>query len=55
MVGALADDDLHATNTADNPDRVTLHPNGGVRVDGARLTIELPPISWTALRLSLTE
>jgi alpha-N-arabinofuranosidase len=51
----LADDDLHATNTADNPDRVTLHPNGGVRVDGARLTIGLPPVSWTALRLSPAE
>ncbi|MFC7481004.1 alpha-L-arabinofuranosidase C-terminal domain-containing protein [Luedemannella flava] len=48
----LADDDLHATNTADAPDRVSLHPAEGVTVDDARLTLPLPPVSWTALRLT---
>jgi alpha-L-arabinofuranosidase len=49
----LSDDDVRATNTADHPDRVTLRPNRqlSIHADGVRLV--LPPVSWTALRLSV--
>jgi alpha-N-arabinofuranosidase len=47
----LTDDDLRATNTQDNPDRVTLRPNDRVSVDSTTLTAVLPRVSWTAIRL----
>ncbi|GAA1756407.1 alpha-N-arabinofuranosidase [Luedemannella helvata] len=48
----LADDDLRASNTVDAPDRVTLHRTPDVTLDGTLLRVPLPPVSWTALRLS---
>ena len=48
---ALADADPDATNTLDDQERVTPHPNDAVRVEGGELTITLPPVSWTALSL----
>jgi len=53
LVGAqtLADDDLDAANTLEEPERVGLVPNAtAVLADGV-LTIELPPVSWTAVEL----
>jgi alpha-N-arabinofuranosidase len=48
----LADDDPNATNTLENQERVAPAPNRSARIDDNVLTIELPPISWTALRLA---
>ncbi|WP_129669714.1 alpha-N-arabinofuranosidase [Phytoactinopolyspora endophytica] len=45
-------DDLYATNTESNPDRVVPQPNASVRLDNGRLSAVLPKASWTALRLS---
>ena len=48
----LVDADLHATNTLDDPERVGLSPNATASIADGILTIELPPVSWTALELS---
>jgi alpha-N-arabinofuranosidase len=48
----LADDDPNATNTLEQPNRVAPSPNQSARIDDNVLTVELPPISWTALRLA---
>ncbi|KOX18087.1 alpha-N-arabinofuranosidase [Nocardiopsis sp. NRRL B-16309] len=48
----LADDDAHAANTMDDPDRVVPQPNKSARLDGGRLTVTLPPVSWTVVTLS---
>ena len=47
----LAEDDPHATNTREQPDRVGLRPITAVLVDGV-VSVELPPVSWTALSLT---
>jgi alpha-N-arabinofuranosidase len=48
----LADDDLGARNTAEHPDRVVPRPGTGARLEGGRVTVDLPPASWNVLRLS---
>jgi alpha-N-arabinofuranosidase len=48
----LAGDDPTATNTLENQDRVAPAPNRSARIDDNVLTVELPPISWTALHLT---
>jgi alpha-N-arabinofuranosidase len=48
----LADADPYATNTLEQPDRVQLQPNATATVTGGVVTVELPPVSWTALSLS---
>lgn len=48
----LADDDLMATNTADHPDRVVLHPADQVELVDGVLRATLPAVSWTAIRLA---
>ncbi|MBB4736724.1 alpha-N-arabinofuranosidase [Actinoplanes octamycinicus] len=53
----LTDDDVRATNTSDTPDRVTLRPTsdistGAVTTEGRTVTLTLPRVSWTALRLT---
>ncbi|MGN9909230.1 arabinosylfuranosidase ArfA [Phytohabitans sp. LJ34] len=50
----LADDDIRATNTVDEPDRVTLRAAEAVSVDGAALRVVLPPVSWSAVRLEVS-
>jgi alpha-N-arabinofuranosidase len=46
------DDDIHARNTVDDQNRVALRDlDGATLVDGT-LTVELPPVSWAALRLA---
>jgi alpha-N-arabinofuranosidase len=49
-VWTLADDDLTATNTAADPDRVTL-ARTELRCPAGSLTMMLPKVSWTAVRL----
>jgi alpha-N-arabinofuranosidase len=48
---SLWDDDPHARNTADHPERVGLRPNESTSLADGRLTVTLPPASWTALSL----
>ena len=48
----LADDDLTATNTADRPDRVVPRPADSATVAEGVLRAALPPVSWTAIRLT---
>ena len=48
----LADEDIRATNTAARPDRVQPQRPGSARLDGNRLTLSLPAVSWTALTLA---
>ncbi|MGJ7451967.1 alpha-N-arabinofuranosidase [Aquipuribacter sp. MA13-13] len=47
----LADDDIRARNTADDPDRVTPRRGSGARVEDGRARLALPPVSWNVLRL----
>jgi alpha-N-arabinofuranosidase len=48
----LADDDLTAANTEDAPDRVVPQPNETAWVEDGDLHASLPPVSWTAIRLT---
>lgn len=48
----LADDDLFAANTLEQPDRVAPRPNRSTRIDEGALTVTLPPASWTAVGLA---
>ena len=47
----LADDDPTAANSLEHQDRVTPASNRSARIEDGVLTIELPPISWTAVQL----
>jgi alpha-L-arabinofuranosidase len=47
----LADDDLQARNTAEQPDRVVPRRGTGASVEDGQLTVGLPPASWNVLRL----
>jgi len=44
-------DDPEACNTVDRPDRVVPRDLGAPKVDGGRLAVELPPLSWNLVRL----
>lgn len=48
----LTDDDVRASNSAADPDRVRPRAGAGATVDDGALGLTLPPVSWTALRLS---
>ncbi|MFI5955920.1 alpha-N-arabinofuranosidase [Cryptosporangium sp. NPDC051539] len=48
---AIADDDPDAVNTAVDPDRVTPRSLDVPEVDGGRVALELPPLSWNLVRL----
>jgi alpha-N-arabinofuranosidase len=48
----LADDDISAANTAEQPDRVAPRPSEDVTVDGGALRAVLPPVSWNVVRLT---
>ena len=52
VLTVLTDPDPLATNTADAPDRVT-PASGRAVVDGANATVQLPAVSWAAVRLTL--
>ena len=49
----LADDDIRAANTAEQPDRVAPRPAEDVTVDGGALRAVLPPVSWNVVRLTI--
>jgi len=47
----LTGPDLHATNSADDPDRVAIAAlETGPTLEGERFTVVLPPFSWNAVR-----
>jgi alpha-L-arabinofuranosidase len=48
----LGGGDIRATNTAAAPDRVRARAVDVARLDGQRLTVALPAVSWTALTLT---
>jgi alpha-N-arabinofuranosidase len=48
---SIFDDDIHAANTLDDPERVTPKENTSVQVGEGKVTITLPPVSWTVLTL----
>ncbi|BCB77703.1 alpha-N-arabinofuranosidase [Phytohabitans flavus] len=48
----LADDDIRATNTHDEPERVVPQPTRLLSLDGRTLRVVLPPVSWSAIRLT---
>jgi alpha-N-arabinofuranosidase len=50
----LSDDDVRATNTAEQPDRVRPRSDVTARLEDGRLSIAVPAVSWTALSLSAT-
>ena len=47
----LSDPDRHARNTREQPDRVTPREAPQPVLDGGRLRVELPPLSWNTIRL----
>ena len=49
---SLWDDDVTAVNTLAEPERVGMRANETVVASGSRVTITLPPVSWTAIRLA---
>jgi alpha-L-arabinofuranosidase len=51
-VQSLHDDDIHAANTLAHQDRVQLRPNETGRLADGKVTLTLPPVSWTALTLA---
>jgi alpha-N-arabinofuranosidase len=44
-------DDPEATNTMDNPNRVTPQEAAPSAVDGGTLNVSLPPLSWSMIRV----
>jgi alpha-N-arabinofuranosidase len=44
--------DVRVVNDATAPDRVRLQDNSQAAVDGGRVSVVLPPVSWTMLRLA---
>jgi alpha-L-arabinofuranosidase len=48
----LHDADVRAANTSARPDRVRPQVVSGAAVDQGHLTLRLPPVSWTMLRLA---
>jgi alpha-L-arabinofuranosidase len=47
----MHDADIHASNTLDAPDRVTPTPNDTARIENGSVSITLPAVSWTAVKL----
>lgn len=48
---SLFDEDIKAANTLSDPERVGMRQNTTAAVAGGVLTIELPPVSWTAVEI----
>lgn len=48
----LADDDVYAKNTLEDPERVKTHENTSASIKDGVLTVTLPPVSWTAIALN---
>jgi alpha-N-arabinofuranosidase len=47
----IADDDRHATNTAEDQERVTLQELTSISTEGRTLKITMPPLSWATITL----
>ena len=47
----LHHDDVKAVNTEENPDNVRPVKGAGGTLDGGRLTIAIPALSWNVIRL----
>jgi alpha-N-arabinofuranosidase len=47
----LADPDVYAKNTLTEQNRVTPAPNTTAKLTDGVLTVELPPVSWSAVAL----
>lgn len=47
----LHSDDIYRTNTADEPDGVTLQPLSAA-LDEGRMTVSLPPVTWASVRFT---
>ena len=47
----LLSDDIYRTNTADEPDGVTLQPLSAA-LDEGRMTVSLPPVTWASVRFT---
>lgn len=50
-VKSVHDEDIHAQNTLENPDRVGVHDRTDYSREGQELKIVLPPVSWTVIHL----
>jgi alpha-N-arabinofuranosidase len=48
----LHHDDVKAVNTEENPDNVALVAGPGSKLDGGKLTIAIPALSWNVIRLT---
>ncbi|QVQ53581.1 alpha-N-arabinofuranosidase [Spiractinospora alimapuensis] len=48
----LADEDVYATNTAEEPERVRPRDNPRVRLREGLLSVVLPPVSWSMVTLA---
>ncbi|MEZ0447116.1 alpha-N-arabinofuranosidase [Cellulomonas sp. ICMP 17802] len=46
--------DRHTSNSVDAQDTVGLVPLDGVRADGGRVSLRLPPLSWAVVELEVT-
>ena len=47
----LADNDIHARNTLEDQQRVSVAPDVTARISNGELTVELPAVSWSAIAL----
>lgn len=47
----LHEDDLFACNTLAEQERVTMHGNDSVTLDGGMVGVTLPPVSWTVVHV----
>ena len=48
---SIFDDDIHAANTLEHPDRVAPKENDSVDVSEGAVSVTLPPCSWTVLTI----
>ncbi|MCH6231531.1 alpha-N-arabinofuranosidase [Microbacterium sp. CFH 31415] len=48
----LHEDDLYAANTLEDRERVGVCPLDDIAIEESALSLELPPVSWAALRLA---
>ena len=48
----LHHDDVKAVNTEENPDEVKPAKGGNAEVDGGKVTVKLPALSWNVIRLA---
>lgn len=48
----LVHNDVKAVNTEENPDNVRPQPLSGGKLEGGRLTVNLPKLSWNVIRIT---